>query len=178
MRRQALLLLPLVGLVFVAGAVHAQTAARSPEHRFWGAGGAGVGVLPGADRYDATEGLAGSLNAAYQFNRHLFSVRATNVGELFGDNFSDYGLLYGRVLAQTPLFVSVGTGLAYVDGRRSEGLFSDPEPVDATVGVPLEAQVSLRPLRFVGIGLYTFANVNGEESFFGATVSIQIGLLR
>lgn len=77
-----------------------------------------------------------------------------------------------------PCFNASGTGLAYVDDRRSEGLFSDSEPVDATVGMSLEAQVSLRPLRFVGIGLYTFANVNGEKSFFGATVSVQIGLLR
>jgi len=181
MQRQTVLPLLLVALIGVWSsprAAHAQSAARGSQSTFWVGGGLGLGRLPGADDADRDESLAGSLNASYQFRRHLISARAASAGELFGDNFYDYGLLYGRAVSHETLYVSLATGIAYVDGQRSEGLFDDPEDVDATVGLPLEAQVYVRPLRFVGIGLYGFANLNQEESFVGATLSVQIGLLK
>ena len=173
-----LVLAVIIGGWVAAPTAHAQSPSLRHESTFWVGGGVGLGAVPGAENADPDESRAGSLYASFQRGPHLVSARAATAGELFGDSFYDYGLLYGRVVAQSPLFVSLGAGLGYVDGTRSEGLFDDPEEVEATVGIPVEAQLYLRPFRFVGVGLYGFANFNQEEIFFGLTVSLQVGRLR
>lgn len=126
------------------------------------------------------EGGAMAANFSYHFDKNLLSLRAVGNGELFGKTMSDYGFLYGRSLQQNSLFVSVGAGLALVEGSISQGLFSTkkPEKIGPTIGLPLEVQLFFRPTRFLGIGLYGFANLNSEETFVGATISLQFGKLR
>ena len=46
-----------------------------------------------------------------------------------------------------------------------------------TATVPLEAQLFLRPLRFLGIGVAGVADVNAERSFAGLLVGVQVGRL-
>ena len=75
---------------------------------------------------------------------------------------------------------SFGAGVSLVSGSISKGLFAEEEPeeIGPTIGLPLEAQLFWRSFRFIGIGLYGYANINPEESFAGATLNIQIGKLR
>jgi hypothetical protein len=63
-----------------------------------------------------------------------------------------------------------------VTGERQA---DDGRPEDvSTVGVPVELQLSLRLLPFLGVGLAGVANWNPEESFAGAVLSVQVGRLR
>ena len=50
--------------------------------------------------------------------------------------------------------------------------------IEMQLGFPIETQLFWRPLRFLGIGLYGFANMNSQESFCGGTLSLQVGKLR
>jgi len=188
------LLLFVVGSLFVAGAAHAQVtsnggesrslfvaeAAQAPatsngrDSRFWIGSGLGVAALTIADEQGIFGVAAGNLNATYQFGRTLVSARVTLATLVIGEIYSDVGLLYGRVLSEGSFFASVGAGVAYVEGDYT-GLFGDNEELFATIGLPLEVQLFVRPFRFIGVGIYGFANVNPEQSFTGATFSVQIG---
>ncbi|MGD8778804.1 MAG: hypothetical protein PVH88_07560 [Ignavibacteria bacterium] len=125
------------------------------------------------------EGGSFNFNAAYQFNENLLSLRALMCGKLFeGKCLNDYSLLYGRVLFSSTALFSVGGGIGIVTGKRSKGLFSEKKEIKTTIALPLETQLFWRPFRFLGLGLYGFANINSEESFAGGTFSLQVGLLR
>jgi hypothetical protein len=52
-----------------------------------------------------------------------------------------------------------------------------PEDV-STVGLPVELQLALRVLPYLGVALSGVANYNREESFAGAVLSVQVGRLR
>ena len=145
---------------------------RANEKYFWFNFGMGKGSV-------GTHAFALEANASYQFGKNLITLRSAGTAELFGKSIGDYGLLYGIILKQQPTFVSFGVGLAFVGGSISQGLFStkEPEKIGPTIGLPLEVQLFFRPARFLGIGLYGFANLNPEESFVGATISLQLGKL-
>lgn len=166
----------LVGIFLCASieASHAQTDSNTVNKKhYWVNFGIGAGSV-------GEEGGAITANISYQFGKNLFSLRALGNGELFGKSMSDYGLLYGQSLKQNSLFVSVGAGLALVEGSISHGLFSnqEAEKIGPTIGIPFEAQLFWRPLPFLGIGIYGFANVNPEEPFYGFALNLQIGKLR
>lgn len=187
------LLLFVVGSLFVAGAAQAQVtsnggesrslfvaeAAQAPatsngrDSRFWIGSGLGVAALTIADEQGIFGVAAGNLNATYQYGRTLVSARVTLATLPFGPIYSDVGLLYGRVLSQGSFFASVGAGVAFVEGNYVG--VGDNEDLFSTIGLPLEVQLFARPFRFIGVGIYGFANVNPEQSFLGATFSVQIG---
>ena len=48
----------------------------------------------------------------------------------------------------------------------------------SVIALPIEAQLSWRPLRWAGIGARVFGNVNGLTNFGGVTLGLQIGRLR
>ncbi len=117
-----------------------------------------VGEEPDADRANAL-----SLNLSHQRGAHVFSLRAAAAFELFGDDYFDVGLLYGRALSSGVVFASAGAGLGVVFGTRGAGgIFGgdNGESVGPTIGIPLEAQLSVGLLPFLGVGVYGFANVN------------------
>lgn len=109
----------------------------------------------------ATNGMAGVVAGSLLRGGTVFSLRMVDTWE---GGVVDVGVLYGRVLSTTPIYVSLSGGLGPVFGRR----------ISTTVGVPLEGQVFLRRSIF-GIGAYGFGNVNPEESFVGLAVSVQVG---
>ena len=161
----------IVFLWFISGCmIFAQPAGTSG---FWielGIGGGSVGEGGGSI----------SLNACCQKNRNLFSGRIIGCGELFGRTLNDYGILYNRVFHSSALLMTFGGGLGVVTGHISHGLFSskDPEDIAPVIGLPLEARLFIRPLSFLGLGLFGFANINAQESFYGATLSLSMGKLR
>ena len=143
------------------------------KNYYWVNFGAGLGSI-------SEDAFALSANATYQFGKNILTLRAAGTGELFWKSIGDNGLLYGLALKQGQVFVSVGAGLAFVEGSISDGLFStrELEKIGPTIGIPLEAQLFWRPTRFLGIGLYAFANLNSEEPFAGITLGFQFGKLQ
>jgi hypothetical protein len=160
--------------IFLFDFNYAQSNKSSLQNKyFWVNFGVGGGSI-------SENAVALSANATYQFGKNLLTLRAAGTGELFGKSIGDNGLLYGLALKQEQVFVSVGVGLAFVEGSISHGLFStkEPEKIGPTIGIPVEAQLFWRPARFLGIGLYAFANLNSEEPFAGITLGFQFGKLR
>ena len=161
-------------MIFLFDFSYAQSTRSSIQKKhYWINLGAGAGSI-------SENAAALSANATYQFGKNLLTLRTAGTGELFGKSIGDYGLLYGLTLKQEQVLFSVGVGLAFVEGSISHGLFSSkpPEKIGPTIGIPLEAQLFWRPTRFLGVGLYGFANLNPEEPFVGVTLSFQFGKLR
>ena len=125
-------------------------------------------------------GAIGNTGAYYQTGRHVFSIRYGVSGEILGDTYSDIGLLYGWSTKPALFTASIGTGIAYSTIVYDEsGLFGSQSDITKNaIGVPLEIQLYWRFTRFVGLGLYTFANFNSEKSFAGVTICVQAGKLR
>lgn len=160
------------------GTLQAQSVSDSRVNQFW----AGIGLGPGIffdlqENENQFEALAGTIYGTYRFNRNLLSGRRADSGEFLGKNVYDYALIYGRVLGNEKPMVSLGGGVGYVDGDRSD-LFGDPEPIDNTLGFAIELQVRFRLFNFLGIGLYGFGNINKEIIFGGVTIGVQLGKLR
>lgn len=161
-------------MIFLFDVNYAQSNNSSVQKKYyWVNLGAGSGSI-------SKNAFALSANATYQFGNNLLTLRAAGTGELFGKSIGDYGLLYGLPLKQEQVFISIGVGLAFVEGSISHGLFSliPPEKIGPTIGIPLEVQLFWRPTRFLGMGLYGFANLNPEEPYVGVTLSFQLGKLR
>jgi hypothetical protein len=161
----------IVALVTLADAAASQEQARiTRRDTYWLGAGLGVGQ----------EGLGGQLNISYQFSANLISFRVASTAGLFEDEFTDYGLLYGRATrgAEDRYLVAAALGVAVVDGCRGGGVFSSCRGMSAVIGLPVEMQVFWRPGKVVGLGLYGFANFNQSQTFAGLTVSLQVGRLR
>ena len=136
--------------------------------------------------------IAGVMSISLQFDRNIVSLRYLGTTEfvlaaLFVsplEEISDISVLYGRVLAKGKLgFVSVGAGIGYVSGvKRGEYLYEKDvteyyERIDIhTIGVPIELQIFFT-LRFIGVGIYGFANINRDDPFIGFAFCLQVGLL-
>lgn len=163
------------------------------EDRIWIGTGLGIGAMFEEEvSDDRTGAIAGPLYASYQTGVHVFSLRTAAVTELFGDTAGDLGVLYGRATTGPNGHASFGIGLAavFVDYTPDDldlcGLFGDPDDCSEdgrnesvrAVGVPLEVQLFWRPLAFVGLGVYGFANLNPEAPFAGVAFGLQLGDLR
>jgi hypothetical protein len=173
--------LALIGLVVQMPSASAQSLgmlhpdAPIPQHRFW------IGFGSGVAHSSAGASYAGTVHATYVTGNHIISVRHAQTldwsvfaviwGGQPAPQIRETGLLYGRPLYERgELFVSVGAGLAAVWQEYS----SNP-PV---VGLPVEVQASLRPARWIGIGVKVFGNANGTRSFAGGGIGVQLGLVR
>jgi hypothetical protein len=144
---------------------------RQNTPRYWIGAGAGIGYPAASNRAS----LSGVVFASYQSGRHLIGLRSAATGEFFNDSFYDLGIIYGRSMNRNNFFLSFGTGAAVAAGKRSGGLFDDSESVGPIFGLPIELQLFIRPLRFAGVGIYAFTNLNREQTFGGAAFSVQIG---
>jgi hypothetical protein len=137
---------------------------RSPM-RAWASCGSGFGMLLGA----------GEISAGFQSGHHLFTARAAATG--FGGFdigtvvMGDCGVLYGVSTVDRYTNASASVGLSYVSGQ-----LSDREV--RTVGIPLEANFTVVPCAYVGIGAGAFANLNSTQPFYGGVIFLRLGKLR
>lgn len=135
----------------------------------WASVGLGVGSI----------GAAGHAAGAVDYRGNLFTVRYATASELFGDDFWDAGLLYGRSLRKRQTYASLSAGVGVAGGTHGSGfLGTNTTPKPHRFTVPLEAQVGWRPTSFLGLALTLFGSLNKSGSFGGATVDLHFGKLR
>jgi hypothetical protein len=149
--------------------------------RFWLNGGIGY----------SSAGFSYGFNYSHQIGLSIISARFMHSKEVFTSGLpiagevSDAGALYGIVAKEKNIFISAAAGISAVFSVRcvNTGQFNWGSPVYAAanslgIGFPVEAQLFLTPLSFLGIGLYGFANLNAIQKFGGILFCVQIGMLR
>ena len=76
----------------------------------------------------------------------------------------------------TPGGAPAGVAAGYVR-RATDSPSGTRESGGATVGIPVEGQLFVRPFTFLGLGIAGVANVNPRGSFAGLLVGLQVGRL-
>ena len=153
-------------LLAAISTAHAQAPATTGSpFTVWLGGGYG---RAGAAEFEFTE-EAFTFNVSAQRGHLLLSTRVAAVSSSIFDTSWDWGLLAGLASSPgRPIHLGAGLGLGYAEPTNRDGLFT----------VPAELQVFWRATRYLGLGLYGFATLNGSNSFGGATLAFQLGRLR
>ncbi|MDD5259421.1 MAG: hypothetical protein PHD29_05595 [bacterium] len=115
-----------------------------------------------------------------------------------GNEANEIGLLYGFVKQENNFLFAGGVGISSVNGKYvdhdsvlhytetewwlTQGWVTvnkEKKVYDrttfSTIGVPLELQLTYTGLRYFGVGVYAFGNVNSKVPYYGAGVNIQFG---
>jgi hypothetical protein len=165
---RSLLLGLLIRLALPGSSLVAQQEAQAPHPvRLWGTGGVGV----------STEGFATLIGFDLAIRQHHISVRAAAVESIFHDRFWDVALLYGRAGRWSRGAAGGSVGVALMDGERC-GVLAACAPVASRISLPVAARAALHLLPALGVGIYGFLNINSEQSFAGAVLTIELGRIR
>lgn len=154
-----------VGLFLTSSAssADAQSAATSrPPVTWWGQVALGAGGAADSGFY------AGAISAAVQVRHILLMGRIASLGTEDRTRMEEVGILAG-VATRPAVFhagVAAGLGIATADEDSS------------AIALPIEAQLSWRPIPWAGLGARVFANVSRLGNFGGITVALQVGRLR
>ncbi|MCP3679368.1 MAG: hypothetical protein GY782_03510 [Gammaproteobacteria bacterium] len=158
----------------------------------------GIGGL-GTQKMEQMSGIGTTIELNYNFSKHqLVTARITgyrdNDNAIFGDALCgmadgicsvdkgfgrDYALLYGVIGRNHYGYLSASTGLSYFRGQQSKLVLSNGQdentnPVETSVGLPVELQAFYYPWRSFGIGIIGSGDINSKASFFGALTAIQL----
>lgn len=148
-------------LVATAGAAPAQQGGeKAADGLLWLTGGVGLG----------SEGAAAVASLDVAWNEHLFSLRTAHTGSVIGysQRYHDVGLLYGRAVRWSEGVAALSAGLAVARGD-----------LDGTrPSLPVAARTSWHFSPALGIGVYGFLNLNREQPFGGAALTLELGVLR
>lgn len=135
-------------------------------------------------------GFSFGMSLSYYPGRYIISARyfsAVNPlmveiqkGVSHIENISDISFLYGFIKKNKWGFASISTGLGLIKVNKKIGLdyVAYKEKNFITFGIPFESQIFLTPFPVLGIGIYFIANINKEVSYIGASLCLQIGILR
>lgn len=161
---------------------------------YWFNVGVGAGtVIGGFDSSNSSNAVGPSfgINFSSQVKRGLFSIRFIYNEEMIflrmspTQSISDFGVLYGRIAKIPKGFISLSGGISRVFGEHRGAFqnlnnytFNYETQSYGTFGIPFESQIFWTPNSFIGVGIYGFANINPEKSFYGGLLSIQLGKLR
>jgi len=156
--------IPVIVFQLAAMEAVAQNDQRSDPGYAWVTAGLGLG----------TEGFAGVLGFDILNRQHLVSFRGLGLSEVFGDNFWDLGVLFGRARRSSRSLLAASAGLAIMGG---ETCISGCAVLHKRVSFPLGVRAAWHPASFLGLGIYGFANFNSVQSFAGGVVTIEIGHL-
>jgi len=136
--------------------------------------------------------MAFNIGLNYQLQKFLFSARFLVADELDLEKQSssefvwDAGILFGRIFKNNFGQISISAGLSFVGGLKRGAFISDDETWGgyynmkhrATLGIPLESHLIYMLSRNAGIGITAFGNLNLDKPFFGALLSLQLGIIR
>ncbi len=136
--------------------------------------------------------LAFTIGLNYQLKKYLVSARFLITDELDLQNQSssesiwDVGLLLGRFYKSDHILASLSAGLSLVGGMKRGSFISNDETWGgyyelkhrAILGIPLESHLIYLLSQNAGIGITAFGNLNLDKPFFGALISLQLGIIR
>ncbi|MDA3899697.1 MAG: hypothetical protein PF637_04155 [Spirochaetes bacterium] len=129
--------------------------------------------------------------------KYIFTIRAsanTNIIDSYYDDSEflyEGGIMIGQMRKNRWAYASFAAGLSYIQGGHSgettellyEGdEFYDPEydyemVYYRTIGIPIQIELMVTPLKFCGMGIIIFGNLNIERPFYGAVLSFSSGRL-
>ena len=172
----------LLFLIFTASCLNAFNLMdeQSQDSFIWVGGGVGT--------MDTADGSLLDINASinYSKNDRIFKLRGINAEEmvLFGprpnDEVWELGLLYGLRSPNGNVSVSFLAGISYTGGiYKGDRIDIDyyEELTFETLGIPLEAQIDVNALKFIGFSIMFYADINPDQSYGGVNFSILIGRL-
>ena len=90
------------------------------------------------------------------------------------------GLLYGPVVQTRWTEFAISGGLSLLAGRRYDRTVSTidhgaPERRVATIGIPIDMQLYLRPFRMLGVGGGVHLDINPQATYASFSVGVQMG---
>jgi hypothetical protein len=155
----------------------------------WGTFGYGIDISG-----DPAVNMGLSLATA---NDRVYTVRIAGVTKL-EDNIapdktiSDFSILYGkRFHPETYLSVTANVGVAFTaqvkrgkylgikhDDVEGKDVHTYEEIRKGTIGIAVEGEAYITSLRYVGIGLNAFGNINAEQPFLALGLCLHLGYLR
>jgi hypothetical protein len=153
-------------LAIYAAPSAAQTTRPLQRPTFWGQVALGAAGAAGA----ADSGFyASAISAAVQVRQIVFMGRVASIGTKKGNNrMEEAGLLVGVASPPAVFHGAVAAGLGVAKDSRDSSV----------IALPIEAQLSWRPIPWAGLGARVFANLNGLTNFGGVTLALQLGRLR
>lgn len=146
--------------------------------------GAGTGKSPNFE--DGNYGIGGMMDFTLQKNKSMATIGFRGIGEFLGPSYptptmTSTDLLYGRLLSDNKLTISIHTGIGLVVNlERGELLYVDPgffgsghyEKLRSyTVGLPISSKVLISLSKHFGLGLEGYLNINSENTFYGLNLS-------
>jgi hypothetical protein len=150
---------------------------NADHHPWWvnlGAGPALVGT---------TFAMNGGMVYCYQFDRSCVSARILGVtnnnptvqtidqsSTIY--KMAEYGILYGPIWQTEYGYISVGAGAGFV-----RAAYETPFDIstNTSISFPMEVQWFWRFTAYAGLGVYTYASLNFEKSFYGVMLCAQLG---
>jgi hypothetical protein len=164
-------------LILVSPVSYLKSQTIDQNHPWWVNLGAGPALV------GRTFAMTGGMVYCYQFERSIISARmlgVTNNNPTVQQvdqsttiyKMADYGILYGPLWQTEYGYASLGAGIGLVRAAYET-------PVDITtntsISVPIEAQWFWRFTPYAGLGVYTYATVSFEKTFYGVMVCAQLG---
>lgn len=136
--------------------------------------------------------LAFNIGLNYQLKKYSISARFLIADEIdlqkqsSSESIWDAGILLGRMCHNDIGLLSFAAGLSFVGGLKRGAYIANDETWGgyykmehrATVGIPLESHLIYLLSKNAGIGITAFGNLNFDKPFFGALLSLQLGILR
>ncbi len=147
--------------------------------------GAGIGKLPGLEIGEM--GIGGMIDFNLKKNKSLATIGYRGIGELqiIGSSsppitMTSIDILYGRVLSDRKINVSLHTGIGLVwNLDRGNFLYAEPglfgrvhyEKLRSfTVGLPISSKALISLSEHSALGLEGYVNLNSENICFGLNV--------
>ncbi|HEY6091494.1 MAG TPA: hypothetical protein VIV83_05850 [Gemmatimonadales bacterium] len=164
-------------LILVAAPLGQAHAQRQSSSRNWVTLGLGQATWGGL-----TE-LGGQFTFSHQRGRMVVTGRGLVGFDLLGDvlqvpgmntSVEDYGLMVGAGSRPGLIRYSLGAGVGAATITR-KGSSGSADSHTKTFGVPLEGQLFLQPIPFVGLGFYGYGDLNKQKSFWGWSISVALG---
>lgn len=151
----------------------------------------GIGIT---SKIDDQSYIAMSLSLNYLQNKSLYKLRLLGITEfnIFGQSEGavTIGVLLGKHYSSKFVQISFlgGLGIAFnqelttnVIGRTGSGWFSSSlyeTKKSTSLSIPLEIEFFFKPIKFYGIGISLFADINSRKPSFGILLKSGLGKFR
>ncbi|MDY0198735.1 MAG: hypothetical protein RBR68_13065 [Tenuifilaceae bacterium] len=171
-----------IGLLFLGLIGHSQTT-NSENNKYWV--DAGVGSF-GTINNDIT-GLTLNLGFNLIHNDTQYKLKTLFNGQFVIDGLAEQyysvGALFGKGFSWKYFQITPSVGLGVTGGLVRGDLLYTPsyhyeKDYFVSPSIPLEIDLMLKPLKFLGIGASVWADLNLKRSMYGVTLKLGVGKFR